>query len=168
MKAQFGAAAFALAAAGCDPGGGSAPSQGSTTPAYERAEVRPLEPGRVPVRVGENGPSFPACYGMARFRERVVTEPVPVRAAPSDQAEEIARIAPGGRFFLCSRSHDQRWLAIVWHAAEGASRSCGVSRPSSARRDYEGPCESGWIPSALVHLESRIVHPEEGAGNSTD
>ena len=171
MKAQFGASPLLLLlaaiAAGCDPHE-PPPSKGSSTPAYERAEVHPLVPGQVPVRVGELGPSFPACYAMARFRERVVTEPVAVRAAPSEQAEETARIAPGGQFFICNRSHDQRWFAIVWDAAEGASRSCGVSLPLSSRRDYDGPCESGWIPSALVRLESGIIHPEGEGGNSTN
>ena len=107
---------------------------------------------------------------MARFRDRVVAdgEAVPVRAAPFEQARETARMAASAQFFICTRSHDQRWFAIVWHEGEGASRTCGVSQPVSARRDYGGPCESGWIPSALVRLESGILHREPAQINSSD
>jgi len=141
-----------------DPAGG----KGSTTPAYERVQGdREPDPGTMAVRIGELGPNFPACYAMARFRDRVVSEDqaVPVRAAPFEHAQETARLPASAQFFICTRSHDQRWFAIVWHETEGASRSCGVSRPVSTRRDYDGPCQSGWIPSALVRLESGIIHP---------
>lgn len=175
MKAQFrvlpllGILPLAGAVlAGCDPGREPPPSQGSTTPAYERAEAAPLVPERVPIRIGELGPNFAACNGVGRFRERAVTEPVAVRAAPFEQARETARIAPGGQFFICTRSHDQRWFAIVWNAASGAGPDCGVSRPSPSRRDYDGPCESGWIPSALVRLESGIVEGGPAELNSSD
>lgn len=172
MKAQSAPLLPALAAlialAACDNAREPPPSQGSTTPAYERGEpAGALEPGETPVRIGELGANFPACYAMARFRGRVVTEPVPVRAAPFEQARETDRIPPDGRFFICTRSHDQRWFAIVWDEAAGASQACGVSRPVSARRDYDGPCKSGWIPSALVSIESGIMHDEPGAGNAS-
>jgi hypothetical protein len=158
----------AAALSGCEGSTDPGPSQGSTTPEYERAQnAAGLARSEQKVRVGELGPNFPACYAMARFRDRVVEEgqPVPVRAAPSDQAEESGRIAADGQFFICTRSHDQRWFAVVWHDIDGASRSCGVSTPLPARRDYQGPCESGWIPSALVRLESGIRHAEPTLGN---
>jgi hypothetical protein len=150
----------ALATAACDGPGQPETGRGSTTPAYERVNEKALAPGAVPVRVGELGQNFPACYAMARFRDRVLAEgeAIAVRAAPFEQAREIGRIAADGQFFICTRSHDQRWFAIVWHEAEGASRSCGVSVPASVRRDYDGPCRSGWIPSAPVRLESGILH----------
>ncbi|HEX8644700.1 MAG TPA: hypothetical protein VF702_12390 [Allosphingosinicella sp.] len=171
MQSQFAALPLLLAAiavAGCDQAHEPPPSQGSTTPAYERAEVRPLVPEELPVRIGELGPNFAACNAVGRFRERAVTEPVPVRAAPFEQARETARIAPGGQFFICTRSHDQRWFAIVWDAASGAGPSCGVSRPVSRGRDYAGPCKSGWIPSVLVRLESGIVEAGPSEANSSD
>ncbi|HEX8216972.1 MAG TPA: hypothetical protein VF577_05865, partial [Allosphingosinicella sp.] len=155
---------------GCDPsepaGGG-----GSTTPAYERvAEDNEPDPGERPVTIGELGPNFPACYAMARFRDRIVAEDaaIPVRAAPFDQARQTARLAASAQFFICTRTHDQRWFAVVWDEAEGASRRCGVSQPVSARRDYSGPCRSGWIPSALVRLESGILHRDAPAPNSSN
>ena len=169
MKAQLGALLFFLAAA-CDGSGEPPPSKGSTTPAYERVtNEADLDPGATPVRIGELGANFPACYAMARFRDRVVAEaqPIAVRAAPFEQARETGRIAADGQFFICTRSHDQRWFAIVWDEAQGASRSCGVSVPATVRRDYDGPCRSGWIPSAPVRLESGILHELPTQGNSS-
>ena len=172
MKAQLSPILPLLLLAGsCDRPHQPGPSQGSTTPAYERVkEEAPLDPGEVAVRIGELGPNFPACYAMARFRDRVVAddEAVPVRAAPFEQARETGRIAASGQFFICTRSHDQRWFAIVWDEAAGASPRCGVSRPVSARRDYDGPCRSGWIPSVVVRLESGILHDEDGLRNAND
>lgn len=170
MKAQSGArplvlmALLAIAASGCDRSQEQQAGRGSTTPTYERAEVKPLERGDEPVRIGELGPNFPACYAMARLRERVVTEAVPVRSAPSEQGRETARMPLDRQFFICARSHDQGWFGIVWDNAAGASPDCGVSRPLTSRRDYGGPCESGWIPSALVRLESGIIHDTLPAG----
>ena len=174
MKAQSGArlallAVIAAAAAACDPHEPQ-PSRGSTTPAYERVgEDTALDPGERPVTIGELGPNFPACYAIARFRDRIVSEDaaIAVRAAPSEQAVETARLPASGQFFICTRSHDQRWMAVVWHEAEGASRSCGVSQPVTARRDYDGPCRSGWIPSAVVRLESGILDREPEQINSS-
>jgi hypothetical protein len=169
MKAQLAALLLSLAA-GCDGSGDPPASRGSTTPAYERVtNEAELDPGETPVRIGELGPNFPACYAMARFRDRVVAEgqPIPVRAAPFEQARETGRIAADGQFFICTRSHDQRWFAIVWNEADGASRSCGVSVPAPVRRDYDGPCRSGWIPSAPVRLESGILHEVPTQANSS-
>lgn len=173
MKAQLAAILLLLLplGAGCD-GPDRAPSgQGATTPVYERAtQEKALDPGETPVRIGELGPSFPACYAIARFRDRVVeqAQPVPVRAAPFEQARETGRLAADGQFFICTRTHDQRWLAVVWDEAAGAGRNCGVSVPAPARRDYDGPCRSGWIPSALVRLESGIRHDPPVQSNSSD
>jgi len=171
MKAQLGAILLLAAAAAACEGPGEPPAgQGSTTPAYERASDKALAAGDVAVRIGELGPNFPACYAIARFRDRVVAseQAVPVRAAPSEQARETARMPAAAQFFICTRSHNQRWFAVVWHDSEGASRSCGVSQPASARRDYAGPCNSGWIPSALVRLESGILDREPVQANSSD
>lgn len=171
MKAQLAAILLAAATASACDSGEPAAGGGATTPAYERvtADTQP-DPGARPVTIGELGPNFPACYAMARFRDRVVAqdETVPVRAAPFDQARETARLPASAQFFICTRTHDQRWFAVVWEEGQGASRRCGVSQPIGARRDYAGPCESGWIPSALVRLESGILHRDGPSTNSTD
>jgi len=161
---------LALAAAGCadEPAGNA--SYGSTTPRYERAqEDRNLLTGTVtPVRIGELGPNFAACNAQGDVRERAAEGPIPVRAAPFDPARQVGQLPVGSTFFICSRSLDQRWLGIVYDQAGQASRSCGVSAPVGSRRDYEGPCDSGWVLSAQVRLKSGVYNamdePSENAG----
>lgn len=154
MKAQRVIALAALLLAGC---GERAPEQGgtggSTTPPYVRAEAgEPMAGERTPVRIGELGPNFAACNGRGAVRERAGGGPAPVRAAPYEPAAEIDRLAPGATFSLCSRSHDQRWFGIVYDETGAAAERCGVAAPVPARRDYDGPCNAGWVPSARVRL----------------
>lgn len=161
MKAQRAAIAMlaVLAAAGCGDPAADSGEQGSTTPPYVRAESdQPLLSQTVqPVRVGEQGPSFAACNGRGATRDRVGGE-VPVRAAPFEQAAEIDRLQAGAEFFICSRSHDQRWFGIVYDEGGAAGERCGVSAPVPARRPYPGPCAAGWVPSARTRLVSGVPH----------
>ena len=110
----------------------------------------PVTSEAVPVRIGELGPSFPACNAMGVTRNLAEGETLPVRAAPFDTAAETGRVAAGGRFAICSRSHDQKWFGIVF--GEGAAQECGLSAPAASRRAYEGPCRSGWVSSPFVKL----------------
>lgn len=159
MTAQRVVLFAALLLAGCgervasDQAGG-----GATTPPYVRAEEDPtvLNQTVTPVRVGELGPSFDACAARGATRARAV--PVPVRAAPFDAAESIDRLGDGAQFFICSRSHDQRWFGIVYDAGGEASARCEVDRPTPRRRDYQGPCAAGWVASAMVALISGEPH----------
>jgi hypothetical protein len=106
----------------------------------------------VPVRVGELGPSFAACNGVGTTRNMSSADGLAVRAAPFDSAAEAGRIEPGRRFFVCTRSHDQRWLGIVWPSEGELDGRCGVSAPLPRRTDYAGPCRSGWVSAASVKL----------------
>jgi hypothetical protein len=110
----------------------------------------------VAVRVGEMGPSFDACVHAGTTRHVGAGERLPVRAAPFESAEETGGIPAGGRFFVCSRSQDQKWLGIVYDGEGALSNACGVSSPSVRRQDYAGPCRSGWVSSALVRLIAGI------------
>jgi hypothetical protein len=148
---------IALLLAGCD---GSEPgeSRGSTTPPYQRAEdgASPLEKAVRPVRIGELGPAFAACNTLGTTRARSSEAAgLSVRAAPYQAAHEIDRLPAGARFFVCSRSIDQKWFGLVYAEGGAPAETCGVSRPIPARRDYEGPCRSGWVSSASVTLTAR-------------
>ena len=116
----------------------------------ERAEPAPVQPGAVAVRVGELGPNFAACSAAGTTRHLDAGERLPVRAAPFDTSAESGAVAAGARFFICTRSHDQRWLGVVYEEAGSLAPACGVSRPVATRRGYEGPCRSGWVSSAFV------------------
>lgn len=159
MGLRFASAFLApLFLAGCGEPQDRNASFGSTTPRYERApEDGNLLAGNVtPVRVGELGPSFAACNSLGEVRERAVDGAIEVRAAPFEPARQTGQLPPGSTFFICSRSLDQRWLGVVYDRSGQASRACGVTTPSPARRDYEGPCESGWVPSAQVRLVAPV------------
>lgn len=152
MKAQrFAWLATLLALAAC----GEAQKidrQAGNASAADVAEANAITgPGTVPVRIGELGANFPACNAVGTTRRLAEGAMLEVRAAPFADGKVVNMVPNGGRFFVCARSHDQRWFGIVWQADEAAG-ACGVSTPVPARRAYEGPCESGWVASANVAL----------------
>ena len=106
----------------------------------------------VPVRIGELGPNFDACGAVGTTRNLAAGASLPVNAAPFESAEQVGQVAAGTRFFVCSRSHDQRWLGIVYDPGGELAATCGVSSPVTSRRNYEGPCRSGWVSSVFVKL----------------
>jgi hypothetical protein len=106
------------------------------------------------VRVGELGPNFAACPADGATRHLEPGAALPVRAAPFDTAAETGRVAADGRFFVCTRSLDQKWFGIVYDASGKLDARCGVSDPLPARRDYAGPCQSGWVSTPFVRLVS--------------
>jgi len=133
--------------------------QGSTTPPLVRVESGPLLSDTVtPVRIGELGPNFAACNARGGVRERAGLETVAVRAAPFEQAQEIDALERSAQFFICTRTHDQRWFGIVYDEGGSAAERCGVSAPVPTRRPYEGPCAAGWVSSASVRLVSGLPH----------
>jgi len=138
---------------------------GSTTPRYERPALdnSTLADTVVPVRIGELGPNFAACNAQGEIRQRAADGPIPVRAAPFEQARQKGQLAPDASFFICSRSLDQRWLGVIYDANGRADRGCGVSVPIGDRRDYQGPCDSGWVLSAQVRLVSGVQPPPDQA-----
>lgn len=117
-----------------------------------QADPAPVDPGVVPVRIGELGPNFNACNsaGTSRNLDAAAGDRLPVHAAPYDVARQTGAIPAGARFFICTRSHDQRWSGIVYEESGTLAPACGVSRPVTSRASYGGPCRSGWVSSAFV------------------
>jgi hypothetical protein len=136
-----------LALAGC---GQSAPIE--NVPENQTGTSEALKPGPVAVRIGELGPSLEACSAAGTTRSLTSAETLPVRSAPFDTGEQIGEIRSGGRFFVCSRSLDQKWFGIVYDQSFALSPACGVSEPVSTRKAYPGPCKSGWVSSPFVKL----------------
>ena len=151
------AAALIALAGGCQEAAEPGESRGSTTPRYERAEgdASALEQAMRRVRIGEQGPSFAACNARGTTRSRSAETMPPVRAAPYEAAHVIDSLPAGATFFICSRSLDQKWFGVVYDTGGTLSDGCGVSRPVPSRRDYSGPCQSGWVSSAFVKLVGR-------------
>lgn len=133
----------------------------------ERPVSGPVTSEAVPVRIGELGPNFPACNAVGVTRNLAPGQSLAVRAAPFDTAEQSAEVPAGGRFAICSRSHDQKWFGIVF-GEPGSSADCGVSAPVTARRAYDGPCGSGWVASAFVKLVAGAPAPAQSADSGQE
>ena len=118
----------------------------------DRAIPAAAKADAVPVRIGELGANFDACGAAGTTRNLAADANLPVHAAPFETAEQVGEVAAGTRFFVCSRSHDQRWLGVIYDAGGELAPACGVSVPVTSRRNYEGPCRSGWVSSAFVKL----------------
>lgn len=129
------------------------PQADRDAPNLKRADSAAIA-GAAPVRIGEAGTSFRACQatGTTRNLDSGAGETLAVRAAPFESAATSGRIAADARFFVCTRSIDQRWLGVVYDDAGLLSAACGVSAPVARRQDYSGPCRSGWVSSAFVRL----------------
>jgi len=116
------------------------------------------------VRIGEGGPRFSACQNRGAVGG-LNGGMLAVRDAPFDRARQTGSIAEGTHVHICTRSLDQQWLGIVYPApAPGAAADaagtpgtpdCGVDAPVRAKRDYDGPCQSGWVDSTFVALVAR-------------
>jgi hypothetical protein len=136
-----------------------------------RAEAGPAAPPESrPVRIGELGANFRACSGAGTTKGLKAGEALPVRSAPFDNADETGSVASGARLFICTRSLDQKWYGIVYDEGGSLAERCGVSEPVTRRRDYDGPCRSGWVQSAFVKLiageEPAPANPPEAANVS--
>lgn len=126
----------------------------------EQNVVDAVTGGTLAVRVGEFGPSFKACAADGTTRNVASGESLPVRAAPFENSAQLGAVPSGSRFFICSRSLDQKWFGIVYDdQAAGLAPRCGVSDPISPARAYDGPCRSGWVSSAFVKLIAGTAPP---------
>lgn len=115
-------------------------------------EAAVVTPESRAVRIGELGANFRACGAAGTSRNLKAGEALSVRSSPFDNAGETGSVADGARFFICTRSHDQKWFGIVFDEGGTLAERCGVSEPVTRRRDYDGPCRSGWVQSAFVKV----------------
>ena len=120
-----------------------------------RSERVEGDPSAKPVRIGEGGPRFDACQSVGEVG-RHVSGSLPVLSAPFDAAEKIDNLSAGQTVYICTRSIDQQWFGIVYEKASDPEASgpvdCGVSSPVRAKRNYDGPCQSGWVDRTYVVL----------------
>jgi hypothetical protein len=139
--------ALGLAACGAPVPNGNRSADDNAAAAADTVTAEP-----VAVRVGELGPNFEACAAAGTTRHLGPGDTLPVRSAPFDNAGQVAAVAAGKRFFVCTRTLDQKWFGIVFDPAGALSPACGVSQPAAQRQDYAGPCRSGWVAGAYVAL----------------
>lgn len=131
-----------------------AEAQTSETNPTGRGDRVVSNPGERPVRIGEGGPRFDACQAVGQVTGPP-GGPLSVLIAPFDAAERKDGLQIGQQVYICTRSHDQQWLGVVYAPtpAEGENAiDCGVSSPVRSKRNYDGPCASGWVESTFVKL----------------
>ncbi len=127
-----------------------------------RTERVEADPSAKPVRIGEGGPRFDACQSVGQIG-RHVTGSLPVLSAPFDAGAKKDSLTAGQMVYICTRSIDQQWFGIVYEKASDPATpdgttptrspgDCGVSSPVRAKRNYDGPCASGWVESIYVVL----------------
>ena len=153
MSAAFAPLLLLAALSGCgEPVSDNhfANSSLESTAAEPAADADPNAPW--PVRVGEYGPNFEACPWVGTTRHVEPAAGLTVRASPFESGAETGKVAAAGRFYVCTRSLDQKWLGIVYDESGGLGPRCEVSDPIASKRGYEGPCRSGWVSSAFVKL----------------
>jgi hypothetical protein len=129
-------------------------NSGSGTTPLNRGEVTASNELVQPIIVGEAGPRFDACQATGLVRSVSGERVLQVRAAPFDAARQQGTISNGDRVFVCNRSHDQSWFGIIYAESGELSGNCGVSAPIRVRREYDGPCLSGWVSSAFIQLRA--------------
>ncbi len=129
-----------LANADAEPMDGEADIPASVNP---QAEIRP-------VRVGGDGPDLDACggYGEVTGLNPNGDNFLAVRASPFVGAYELDRLEPGQGVSMCD--YEGGWVGIVYDKSGDAD--CGTGSPVASERDYEGPCESGWVSEDFVTL----------------
>jgi len=126
-----------------------------------------LTPLPVAVRVGELGPNFPACSADGTTRHLEAGKTLSVRFAPFDIATQTGAVPADARFFVCTRSLDEKWFGIVYDKSGTLAAACGVSEPADTHHDYSGPCQSGWVQSAYVKLIAGDEQPPPVANQAT-
>lgn len=151
-RKSFCALASLLALTACNPN--VEQNSGSGTAPLNRGEVSNSDELVQPVMVGQFGPRFDACQATGVVHSVSGDGVLSVRAAPFDRAEQLDTMTNGHHMFVCNRSHDQGWLAVVYAENGELSATCGVSAPVPSRRQYEGPCRSGWVSSAFIELRA--------------
>jgi hypothetical protein len=140
---------FCLALSAC---GQPAPVANRSAEVEAAPEAAVVTPESQPVRIGDYGANFQACAAAGTPRNLKAGEALPVRFAPFENAGETGSVPSKTRFFVCTRSFDQKWFGIVYDEGGTLAERCGVSEPVSGRRDYAGPCRSGWVESAFVKV----------------
>jgi hypothetical protein len=137
----------------------------------QAAPAEEVASGARPIRIGELGPNFRACSAAGTTRSLKAGEALPVRSAPFENGRETGSVPAGARFFICTRSHDQKWFGIVHDESGSLAERCAVSEPVTRRRDYDGPCRSGWVQSAFVKViagEEPAAAAPSGASNVSE
>ena len=143
--------ALSLLLAGCGEGEKVVDDSPAAQPPGERLGDPDEDLSARPVLIGEGGPRFDACQALGRV-QGLRGGTLAVHNAPFDRAAEAGTLEEGARVFICTRSIDQQWLGVVIPGSGEDAPDCGVTSPVRTKRNYDGPCASGWVESNFVQL----------------
>lgn len=105
-----------------------------------------------PVRIGTAAADLDACLsqgevtGLNPGGDNFLT----VRAGPGRDARDIGRLGPGHIVNVCEEH--EGWLGIVFGASRSLDEDCGVGSAIPRPRDYDGPCQSGWVAARYIRI----------------
>ncbi len=103
---------------------------------------------RIPV-VGGDGPESDACGGIGSVA--TYEDLLAVHSEPDEYSRQKAELPPRTLVWLCEGMEE--WQGIVYPTGEFQDLGdCRVSSPVSEPRDYNGPCEHGWVLARSLQL----------------
>jgi hypothetical protein len=107
--------------------------------------------GPVPVHFGDY-PDLDACgsQGEVRGLNPNGDNFLAVREGPGADYAKIDEIHEGQWIILCEEAADGAWFGIVYDPT--GTLDCGTGSPIAERRDYDGPCPSGWVSSKFITM----------------
>jgi hypothetical protein len=74
-----------------------------------------------------------------------------VRAAPSPLGRELDRLRMGAMVWSCDSTEEGEWIGVVYKRRPN-DPDCNVGTPIIRRRNYVGPCASGWVAGRFLEL----------------
>ncbi|TQM12514.1 hypothetical protein FB548_2454 [Pseudoxanthomonas sp. 3HH-4] len=103
-----------------------------------------LSGSTLPVVIG-GSPDVDACSSLGAI---TIGKAVTLRSGPGEKYQRLATLAAGDFVHLCSTSPDGNWSGVI--LAQDGILDCGVSSPVSPAKEYQGPCQWGWVPIKRV------------------
>lgn len=73
-----------------------------------------------------------------------------VKNAPNLKAVRVDKIYNGQNVFICQESADGKWYGIVYSNVQ--KLECGVTSPIEKKKEYDGPCKSGWVSKKYIKI----------------
>ena len=113
-------------------------SQATSDNPTGRTERPAIDPAEKPIRIGLGGPRFDACQAVGRV-QGLRGRQLDVRISHFDSAKSKGQISEGQQVWICTRSHDQQWLGIVYDdgapaADEGSEEGEGEAAGQRSRK----------------------------------
>lgn len=101
----------------------------------------------VPITVGGDPKALP-CPQSGAVRVVETKGALTVHTGPGTEYASVDRLGNGKIVAVCNRSHDGRWLGVVYSDRTGVA--CGLDKPIPEEGPYDGACLSGWVSNSFV------------------